>query len=165
MMSSQLSTPSHSRMAKISEKLSGMNLKFDQERVFRLDQVETRLRNVDDRYVEFQDSLQSRNNQLREQLQKLQKTIEEERALRDSQLDSKVKEIMTIEQKYSYLIEQEIRGRKESESKLSRQVDERWNGLKMELLRGSKIRAEETESLSNCVQNDMGRISEALYAE
>lgn len=109
MMSSQLSTPSHSRMAKISEKLSGMNLKFDQERVFRLDQVETRLRNVDDRYVEFQDSLQSRNNQLREQLQKLQKTIEEERALRDSQLDSKVKEIMTIEQKYSYLIEQEIR--------------------------------------------------------
>jgi len=38
MLNSQLSTPSHSRMAKISEKLNGMNLKFDQERVYKLDQ-------------------------------------------------------------------------------------------------------------------------------
>jgi DNA repair ATPase RecN len=96
-------------MAKISEKLSGMNLKFDQERVFKLDQVENRLRNLDDRYSDLQETLQTRNNGLREHLQKLQRTVEEERAVRDTQLDNKVKELISIEQKYSYLIEQEIR--------------------------------------------------------
>ena len=35
----------------------------------------------------------------------------------------------------------------------------------MELLKVSKIRAEETEQQASCVQNDMGRISEALYSE
>ena len=163
--SSKFSTPSHSRMAKISEKLSGMNLKYDQDRMLRLDQVEQRLRNVDDRYVEFQETLQGRNNMLREQLQKLQRSIDEERSLRDAQLHTKFEEMMTIEQKYSYLIEQEIRARKESEQKLAKQVEERHNQLKMEVLRASKIRAEETEQLANCVQNDMGRISEALYVE
>jgi len=164
-MSSQFSTPSHSRMAKISEKLSGMNIKFDQERIFKLDQVENRLRNLDDRYTDLQETLQGRNNGLREHLQKMQRTVEEERAIRDTQLDNKVKEIMSIEQKYSYLIEQEIRARKETEHKLQKVMDEKWNNLKTEMLRGSKVRAEETENLANCVQNDVGKISEALYGE
>lgn len=31
-------------------------------------------------------------------------------------------------------------------------MDDKWNNLKTEMLRGSKIRAEETENLANCVQ-------------
>lgn len=165
MLNSQLSTPSHSRMAKISEKLNGMNLKFDQERVYKLDQQETRLRTLDDRYTDFVENLGNKNNNLREQLQKLQRTAEEEKAIRDTQLENKVKEVMQIEQKYGYLIEQEIRARKESEHKYGKLIEEKSNNLKMEVLRGSKIRAEETESLANAVQNDVGRISEALYTE
>ena len=89
--------------------------------------------------------MQNRNNQLREQLQKLQRVIEEERAIRDAQLDSKVKEITEIEQKYSYLIEQEIKARKEGEYEVGKYVDERYNTLKTELIKVSKLRAEETE--------------------
>ena len=145
MYNSNLSTPSYSRMAKISEKLSGMNMKFDQERILRLDQVEQRARNVDDRFVEFNQTVQNRNTQLREQLLKLQRVIEEERQIRDTQMDSKLKEMMQIEQKYSYLIENEIKARKESEFEIGKYVDDRWNALKMELLKVSKIRADETE--------------------
>ena len=72
---SRFTTPTHSRMVKISEKLSGMNLKYDQDRMLRLDGVEKRLTDIDDKYVEFQELVQNRNNQLRQQLQKLQRSI------------------------------------------------------------------------------------------
>ena len=43
---------------------------------------------------------------------------------------------------------------------LKQQIEDRYAGMKAEVFRASKLRAEETEQLANCVQNDMGRISE-----
>lgn len=97
------------RILKISEKLNGINLKFEQDRGIKVEQIETRLRNIDNKFSAYQDTHNHRHNQLRDQLTKLQRLIDEEHALRDSQIESKIKEMIALEEKYSYLIEQEIK--------------------------------------------------------
>lgn len=97
------------RIIKISEKLTGINSKFEQDRGARSEQVESRLRNLDNKFTGFQDLHNQRQTQLREQLIKLQRAIDEEQGLRDSQIESKIKEMISLEEKYSYLIEQEIK--------------------------------------------------------
>jgi TolA-binding protein len=97
------------RINKISEKLSGINSKFEQDRGARSEQVESRLRSLDGKFTGFQDLHNQRQTQLREQLIKLQRAIDEEQGLRDTQMASKIKEMISLEEKYSYLIEQEIK--------------------------------------------------------
>lgn len=97
------------RILKITEKLNGINFKFDQERGLRVEQIENKLRSVENKFGSLQETTASRQSQLREQLIKLQRKIEEEHHHVDVQIENKIKELIAIEQKYSYLIEQEVR--------------------------------------------------------
>lgn len=99
------------RILKISEKLNGINLKFEQDRGLKVEQIESKLRSLDNKFSSHQDLHTQRHNQLKDQLAKLQRQISEESALRDSQIESKIKEMVILEEKYSYLIEQEIKVR------------------------------------------------------
>ena len=94
---------------KISEKLSGINMKFNRERSMKLDHLENKLRNLDNRFLHFKENSISRQNQVREHIAKLQRQMEGEHSTRNQMMDTKVKEMIEIEQKYSYLIEQEIK--------------------------------------------------------
>jgi conjugal transfer/entry exclusion protein len=97
------------RILKISEKLNGINLRFEQDRGVRVEQIENRLRTVDNKFSGYQELHTQRHGQLRDQLNRLQRLIDEEHSLRDSQIDSKIREMMALEEKYSYQIEQEIK--------------------------------------------------------
>lgn len=97
------------RILKISEKLNGINLRFEQDRGIRVEQIENRLRAVDNKFSSYQELHTQRHGQLRDQLSRLQRLIDEEHAMRDSQIDSKIREMMALEEKYSYQIEQEIK--------------------------------------------------------
>ncbi len=97
------------RIHKISEKLNGINLKFEQDRGLKVEQIEAKLRSLDNKFSAHQELHNQRHNQLRDQLSKLQRQVDEEASLRDSQIDGKIKEMMILEEKYSFLIEQEIK--------------------------------------------------------
>lgn len=97
------------RILKITEKLNGINLRFEQDRGIRVEQIENKLRSVDNKFSSYQELHTQRHGQLRDQLARLQRVIDEEHALRDSQIDSKVREMLALEEKYSYQIEQEIK--------------------------------------------------------
>lgn len=97
------------RILKISEKLNGINLKFEQDRGIKVEQIEGRVRALDNKFSSYMDLHTQRHSQLRDQLAKLQRVIDEEHALRDAQIESKIKEMVALEEKYSYVIEQEIK--------------------------------------------------------
>lgn len=97
------------RILKITEKLNGINMRFEQDRGIRVEQIENKLRSVDNKFSSYQELHTQRHSQLRDQLARLQRLIDEEHALRDSQIDSKIREMLALEEKYSYQIEQEIK--------------------------------------------------------
>jgi hypothetical protein len=97
------------RILKITEKLNGINLRFEQDRGIRVEQIENKLRSVDNKFSSYQELHTQRHTQLRDQLSRLQRLIDEEHTLRDSQIDSKIREMLALEEKYSYQIEQEIK--------------------------------------------------------
>ena len=99
----------HGRILKISEKLNGINLRFEQDRGIRVEQIESKLRSIDNKFSSYQELHTQRHSQLREQLVRLQRLIDEEHTLRDTQIDGKIREMMALEEKYSYQIEQEIK--------------------------------------------------------
>lgn len=100
---------SQGRILKISEKLNGINMKFEQDRGIKVEQIEGRVRALDNKFSGYMDLHTQRHAQLRDQLAKLQRVIDEEHTLRDAQIDSKIKEMVALEEKYSYVIEQEIK--------------------------------------------------------
>lgn len=75
----------------------------------RVEHVENKMKSLDNRFTNFREMSIGRQSQLREEILKLQRLVEEENNLRNQLLNSKVKEMIEIEQKYTYLIEQEAK--------------------------------------------------------
>lgn len=75
----------------------------------KVEHVENKLRSLDNRFTHFKETSIGRQSQLREEILKLQRLVEEENNARNQLINSKVKEMIEIEQKYSFLIEQETK--------------------------------------------------------
>jgi len=160
-----MSTANHGRIQKISEKLNGIDLKFSREKILKSEFIENKCRSLESKFISLKDTSASRRATLREQIQKLQKCAEEEASMRTGQLDIKIKEVMDIEHKYSYLIEQEVKERKESTERILRYLEERMAVLKSEIHRNSKISSESFEQLLDCVESDVPKIHDSLGTE
>jgi hypothetical protein len=83
----------NSRIQKLTEKLKSLNLKPESEKQTRLETCETRFRHMEAKVNDFIDFQQKRTSILREQIQKLQKSSEEEQVMFNQILDEKAKRI------------------------------------------------------------------------
>ena len=80
---------------------------------------------------------------------KIQKQIEDEKQKTESLLESKNHYIKVLENKIFERFDQEAQIRKEIEKKLFALIEDRFNGLKIEISKESRNRYESIENLKN----------------
>ena len=83
---------------------------------------------------------------------KIQKIIEEDNHNREQTLELKMKEILSLDQKFSQAVESEILSRKDGENRLLRLLDDKFNLIKSEIVREGKLRAESIDQLNQCLE-------------
>jgi hypothetical protein len=127
--------------------------------------LENRSKNLEEKITEYVESNNKRVNLLRDQIGKIQRMLEEEKDHREQVLQAKYRDMANLETKFTQLIEGEINTRKESDSRLIRLVDERFNSLRTELVRESKLRAENIDLVNNTLEADLPKLNEAIRVE
>jgi len=160
-----LGSPHKQKIERIAEKLNNVHITPENERNSKIDLLENRSKNLEEKITEYVESNNKRVNLLRDQIQKIQRMLEEEKDHREQVLQAKYRDMANLETKFSQLIEGEINARKESDSRLIRLVDERFNGLRTELVRESKLRAENIDLVNNTLEADLPKLNEAIRVE
>ena len=78
--------------------------------------------------------------------------MEEDRNGREQTLELKMKEILALDQRFSQIVESEILARKDGESRLLRLLEDKFNLIKSEIIRESKLRVESIDQLNQCLE-------------
>jgi hypothetical protein len=91
--------------------------------------------------------------------------LEEDRRTQTFIADSQLREIKAIEDLIVQKVNQEIQVRKESEARMHALIEERFNSLKAEVCRESRIRYESVEQLKVCLQNDFPKLQDMIKQE
>lgn len=71
---------------------------------------------------------------------------------KEQALEHKLKELQALDQKFSQVIESEIMARKDGENRLLRLLDDKFNLIKSEIVRESKLRSESIDQLNQCLE-------------
>ena len=89
---------------------------------------------------------------IKEQIQKMNKQIEDEKQKSDQQLDNKNHFIKILEQKIFERFDQESQIRKEIERRLFSLIEDKFGALRIEISKESKNRFESIENLKNYLE-------------
>eukprot|EP00919_Chromeraceae_sp_WS-2016_P059076 GHVR01140385.1.p1 GENE.GHVR01140385.1~~GHVR01140385.1.p1 ORF type:complete len:173 (-),score=57.92 GHVR01140385.1:218-703(-) len=92
-------TPHHDRIQKLSQRLSGLQVGLETEKNTRLECLQSRLLDVDDRLTNSQDVSAKRFAMLKEQLSRYQVELEEERAAREKLAEDRQRDVAVLDQK------------------------------------------------------------------
>ena len=85
------SSPNTDRIRKISEKLNCITVQNDRDRGLNVDQSEQRMRNLEEKFKEFQNLQNKRYSQLKEYVSRLERNVEEERIQKEIEFEDKVR--------------------------------------------------------------------------
>ena len=97
------------RIQKIAEKLASLNLQPETTKQSRIDSSESKFRQIEQRFDELSEFSNKRTILLKEQIQKLIKTSDEEKVLFSNSLQEKIKSLEILETQFNFVIELEIK--------------------------------------------------------
>ena len=95
-------------MSRIASKLTAVQIGFDNERSQRLETVDNRIRSIEERFFDFQDSTNKKLTTLKDMVVRMNKNFEEDRSNRDNLAENKLQEAVMIDQKLGTAFEEEI---------------------------------------------------------
>lgn len=78
--------------------------------------------------------------------------MEDDKNHKEQALEMKMKELQALDQRFSQIVESEILARKDGETRLLRLLDDKFNLIKSEVIRESKLRSESIEQLNQCLE-------------
>ena len=128
-------SPHHDRIAKLSEKLGGLQNSLQQDRTGRIDSAESKIANIEENYLESHDALAKKYNGLKEEISGIKAAIDEESRARERYIGDKMRDVRLLEDSFAAKIENENNARKDMEARLYRQIEDRTVSLRSEILR------------------------------
>ncbi|CAD8170227.1 unnamed protein product [Paramecium pentaurelia] len=158
-------TPFNERFFKIQEKLNSIPLHHDTSKAHRIDTINSRVTAVEER---IQDTITSYNRKLhtlKDEIVRLQKQIEEENNVFETQFEQRVREIAAFESRITTKLEQEIALRRDGNLKLQGYLDEKVVYLKSDIQTESKIRQEQIENITTSLENDLPKLYDMVKTE
>lgn len=141
------------------------NNQQQEENSTKIEFLHQRVNDVQERLSEVSDQTIKKFGVVKENIAKIQKQIEEEKLKTESLLESKNLYIKVLENKIFERFDQESQIRKEIEKKLFALIEDRFNGLKIEISKESRNRYESIENLKNYLENDVPKLQGLLKFE
>lgn len=139
--------------------------KIQEEKTSKIEFLHQRVNDVQERLTEVSEQTNKKFSVVRENIAKIQKQIEEEKQKTESLLESKNYYIKVLENKIFERFDQESQIRKEIEKKLFALIEDRFNGLKIEISKESRNRYESIENLKNYLENDVPKLQGLLFEQ
>lgn len=153
------------RIAKLSERLHGLQSHIQVERSSKQELLESRLSLIGDKISESHDNSKRKFNLLREHLGKIQKALEEEKNAREALTAQKEEEVRTLNEKLVGLVERQKQERLETENRLLRLLEERESAVIQEVRMETKQREDTMSQIAGFLENDVPKVNEMVSKE
>ena len=127
-------------------------MSLESGRVNRLEQLEYKMKSVEEKLEETHDTTNKKILILKDQINKFQRQIDEEKSARNTYYDGKEKDLKMMEVKINEKFELLLQQRKEMERKLAILIEEKQAQLKAEIAKESSIRIENIDYLKACIE-------------
>ncbi|CEM23209.1 unnamed protein product [Vitrella brassicaformis CCMP3155] len=153
------------RIHKLSQRLSGLHAGLEMERQSRFEQLQTRLKALDERVVHSSETATKKINQIKEQMSQFQADIEQQRqALEDLNL-RKQEAIEGVDKRISEMLEEEQAALRETEKRLIHTIEHKTKALSEAMLSEKKSREASQEQLRNYLEADIPKLCSSLRDE
>lgn len=130
---SRFESPTRARIQQIAAKLSGLQTSIEDEKHARIEAIEHRLRNMDQRVTQVLGAHEKRLLALRDGVLQCEQTLEEEKRFREELSESKAADIASADGRLQNELEQEIKSRKDGEQRLVNVLEEKLRNTLLEL--------------------------------
>jgi len=127
-------------------------MSLESGRVNRLEQLEYKMKSVEEKLEETHYTTNKKILILKDQINKFQRQIDEEKSARNTYYDGKEKDLKMMEVKINEKFELLLQQRKEMERKLAILIEEKQAQLKAEIAKESSIRIENIDYLKACIE-------------
>eukprot|EP01017_Pseudomicrothorax_dubius_P004800 TRINITY_DN1105_c0_g3_i2.p1 TRINITY_DN1105_c0_g3~~TRINITY_DN1105_c0_g3_i2.p1 ORF type:complete len:251 (-),score=71.83 TRINITY_DN1105_c0_g3_i2:103-855(-) len=162
---SQFGSPQRERIHRIAEKLTNISATTESERAKKLELLEKRLATVEDKYNDFVDTNNKRLLNIREQVTKVQRLIEENHTHFNIFVETKGRDLQVVDKELLHRLQSIVEARKEGEQRMLRLIDDRVNQIKTDLAKETRIRVESLDIINSTLEEDIPRITNSLKNE
>ena len=138
---------------------------FELSRASKMDQLEAIIREIDEKLILGQETFNKRFQEIKDQIQKIQKLYEEDKQFKERYNEIKEVEFKSIELKINERIETEIHARKELEQRLIFLIEDKANMIRNDITKEAGHRVENIDFLKSCMENDITKLQESLKTE
>lgn len=165
-MASRLSvvSPQSERVRKLSERLHSIQVSFDADRGSRLDQLEKKFSSLEEQLDEFSQQTNQKLTDLRERVAAVQKAVETDRAGREIEVETRVRDLETLEGRVHSVIQDGMALRREAEMRVLKALDERTAAFRSELIKETKGKVESSEGLKTSLMSGLSKAQEGCKA-
>lgn len=161
---SNMST-TNDRMAKLTEKLNKISGAIDNEKTSRYDQYENKIMTLYGSIEETKENNNKKFNDVKEQVLIIQKTLDDEAQKREATHIEFMEFLKKMEEKIFEKFDAELQSKKELESSVSHNLESKFNNVKVELQKESKMRYDNIENLEYYFERELPKIQEGLKQE
>lgn len=120
---------------------------------------------MEENFLDFEQALDKKIQNLRENLSKIQKIVQEDRFQKEQIFENKQKEIYSLDQKLNQLIDNEIMTRREGENKIIRAIEDKDALLKTQINRERKLRQDAIDQLNQCLELEIPKLNEGIKSQ
>ncbi|OMJ68201.1 hypothetical protein SteCoe_34421 [Stentor coeruleus] len=148
------------RVKRLSERLQGIQVNLETDRGSRFVDLEKKLDSLE---KDFNDSLEQNAKKfstVKEQIQKIEKTLDEELHLRDSFFEIKSQEIAEFQARIQEAFTKSMKIRKENENKIYKVIDEKVENIKSKMTEENKALKDSEAEARGYIEQDVPKLYE-----
>jgi hypothetical protein len=153
------------RINKLTDKLVGLHNGLEQDRSGRIDHLNLQMKSLDDKLATCQDASAKKFGILKEQIAVNEKDLDEERNNRERLAAGKTEAISIMDQRLQSALDSEQKARREAESRILTDFEERTNSVKMDIAREGQVRVGNESKLREYLEVDIPKLYETLKEE
>lgn len=139
-------SPTRAKISQLNERLSNIQLQVDDDKTIKKETFESKLKLLDEKVTKTSQTDDAKFKVLREQLVKIQDTITNEKVHRDAQDEkARTKDLKALDLCLQKELTIDRQNRKDYETRIVKQTDERAYQFRLDLARSKKAREEQEE--------------------
>lgn len=153
------------RIARLSEKLNVVQEDSRDDKDARIDALQAKLKQLDERVASSQDISQKKFSTLKEQLIKFQRELDAERKTREGQAQGKQDEIGQLRLQLQSSLEAEQEVLRETENRILSLFESKTSSLKDDMIKSGRLRMDNEANLRRYLEVDIPKLYESLKEE
>lgn len=160
-----IESPTKMRVQQLAERLMNLQSNLEEEKYSRIESFQAKLKGLESKIDGSSLNFENKFKTLRDQLNKLSSTLASERASKDFLDERKTKELKLVENSLQIDLNLLKQGRKESEVKTLKFLEEKLYPIKLDMSKERKIRGEVYDQQSSQLSASIERLHSVVEEE